>query len=422
MIRFYNGRVLADGAVTEQEVWIRGAEIVYVGPEKEEAERPAFRREIDLDGDLLMPGFKNAHTHSAMTFLRSMADDLPLQEWLFQQVFPREAKLNPKRVADFSKVAFLEYLANGITACFDMYFHTDELARVATEWGFRTVICDSLTAGNDWDDIYRNHERYHHWSDVVSYVPGFHAEYTGSVDMMKHISRAAAELKAPVYAHNSETRSEVDECIGRHGVTPTKLMDELGLFDHGGGGFHCVHMTEEDLEIFQKRGLYAVLNPGSNAKLASGIAPVGRYLEKNIHLALGTDGPASNNALDLFREMHLANVLAKLDGKDAAAGDPGRILQAAVSGGARAMGLADCDDIAPGKKADLIVIDMKRPNMQPVHNVVKNLVYSGNPGNVKMTMIGGRVLYEKGEFFVGEDIGRVYAEAQRETEKLLSEC
>ena len=420
MIRFYNGRVLENGRVTENEVWVNGADIAYVGPGKEEM--PVFEREIDLAGDLLMPGFKNAHTHSAMTFLRSMADDLPLQEWLFQQVFPREAKLNPKRVADFTKVAFLEYLANGITSCFDMYFHTDEFARVATEWGFRAVICDSLTAGNDWDDIYRNYERYNHWSDVVSYVPGFHAEYTGSVDMMKHIAKAVQELKAPVFSHNSETRSEVEGCIERHGVTPTKLMDGLGLFEYGGGGFHCVHMTDEDIEIFKNRGLYAVLNACSNAKLASGIAPLRRFMDAGVNLAVGTDGPASNNALDFFREMYLINVLAKLEEKDAAAGDPARILRAAVSGGARAMGLALCDDIAPGKKADMIVIDMKRPNMQPVHNVVKNLIYSGNPGNVKMTMIGGRVLYENGAFYVGEDIEKIYAEARKETELLLSEC
>ena len=420
MIRFYNGRVLENGAVTDHEVWVKGTDIAYVGPGREDA--PDFDRQVDLRGDLLMPGFKNAHTHSAMSFLRSMADDLPLQEWLFQQIFPREAKLNPKRVADFTKVAFLEYIANGITSCFDMYFHTDEFARVATEWGFRAVICESLTAGNDWDDIYRNYERYNNWSDMVSYIPGFHGEYTGSVDMMKHIAKAAEELKAPVYSHNSETASEVEGCMERHGVTPTKLMDELGVFQYGGGGFHCAHMTDEDIAIFRNRGLYAVLNACSNAKLASGIAPLKRYMEAGVNLAVGTDGPASNNALDFFREMYLINVLAKLREEDAAAGDPALVLEAAVSGGARAMGLHEADGIAPGKLADMIVIDMLRPNMQPVHNVVKNLIYSGNPSNVKMTMIGGKVLYENGVFHVGEDIEKVYAEAQKETELLLSEC
>ena len=164
------------------------------------------------------------------------------------------------------------------------------------------------------------------------------------------------------------------------------------------------------------------MNACSNAKLASGIAPLKRFVEGGVNLAVGTDGPASNNALDFFREMYLINVLAKLREEDAAAGDPGIVLDAAVCGGARAMGLHDADGIAPGKLADMIVIDMKRPNMQPVHNVVKKLIYSGNPSNVKMTMIGGKVLYENGVFHVGEDIEKVYAEAQKETEQLLSEC
>ncbi len=419
MIRFYNGRVLEGLAVTGNEVWTDGDRIAYVGPAKEEM--PAFEREIDLKGDLLMPGFKNAHTHSAMTFLRSMADDLPLQDWLFQQVFPREARLDPERLVSFAKVAFLEYLANGVTACFDMYYYTDDFAALCRQWGFRGVICDAMSANNDWAECYKSYEKYNNMGPFVKYQLGFHAEYTASVDMLKYLSEAAHALKAPVWSHNSETRSEVEECIARHGVTPTKLFDGLGLFDHGGGGYHCVWMTDEDIRIFKDGGLYAVLNACSNAKLASGIPPLRRFLDAGVKLAVGTDGPASNNALDMFREMYLINVLAKLDGKDAAAGDPALILEAAVSGGAKAMGLDDCDAIAAGKQADMIVVDMHRANMRPVHNVVKNLVYSGNPGNVLLTMIAGKVLYEKGEFFVGEDPERVFSEAERLTAELMAE-
>lgn len=420
MIRFHNGRVLEGLNVTENEVWVDGSRIAYVGPAKDET--PAFEREIDLNGDLLMPGFKNAHTHSGMTFLRSLADDLPLQDWLFWQVFPREARLNPERLVAFSKVAFLEYLANGITACFDMYYYTDEFAALANDWGFRAVICDALSANNDWSEIYRNHEKYNHMGPFVKYQLGFHAEYTASVDMLKYVSEAAHALKIPVWSHNSETKSEVEQCIERHGVTPTKLFDDLGLFEYGGGGYHCVWMTDEDIDIFRRRGLYAVLNACSNGKLASGIAPLRRFMDAGVKLAVGTDGPASNNALDMFREMYLINILAKLDEKNAAAGDPGVILEAAVGGGARAMGLADCDGIAEGKQADLIVIDMHRPNMRPVNNVVKNLVYSGNPGNVLLTMIAGKVRYEKGEFFVGEDPETVYREAERLTKEVIDEA
>ena len=419
MIRFYNGKTLEGVDVTENEVWVNGDAIVYVGPAREDA--PAFSRQIDLKGDLLMPGFKNAHTHSAMTFLRSMADDLPLQDWLFRQVFPREAKLNPQRLRAFTKVAFLEYLANGITACFDMYYFTDEFADLASQWGFRGVICDALSANNDWSEVYKSYEKYNHMGPFVKYQLGFHAEYTASLDMLKYLSRAAHDLKAPVWSHNSETESEVNECVKRHGATPTRLFDDLGLYDYGGGGYHCVWMTDDDIDIFRARGLTAVLNAGSNGKLASGIPPLGRFLDAGVKLAVGTDGPASNNALDMFREMYLINILAKLDEGDAAAGDPARILEAAVGGGARAMGLADCDRIAPGKQADLIVIDLHRPNMRPEHNIVKNLVYSGNPGNVRMTMIAGKVLYENGAFFVGEDIETVYREAERHTRELMAE-
>ncbi len=419
MIRFFNGHILEGLAVTDHEVWTDGDRIAYVGPARDD--HPAFDREIDLRGDLLMPGFKNAHTHSAMTFLRSMADDLPLQDWLFRQVFPREAKLTPEHLASFARVAFLEYIANGITACFDMYFFTDELAALAQKWGFRVVFCDSLTSSNNWEDLRRAHEKYNAMGPFVKHQLGFHAEYTANLDMMKYVAEAAHDYKAPVWCHSSETKAEVEGCIERHGVTPTKLFDDLGLYDYGGGGYHCVWMTDEDIAIYKNRGLTAVLNACSNAKLASGIAPVGKLLDAGVNLAVGTDGPASNNALDMFREMYLINVLAKLRENNAAAGDPGVILQAAVSGGAKAMGLSDCDGIAPGKQADMIVIDMARPNMQPVHNIVKNLVYSGNPGNVKLTMIAGRVLYENGEFFVGEDIESVYRDADRHTRALMAE-
>ena len=420
MIRFYNGQTLENGVVTHNEVWVDGAAISYVGPAR--GDMPAFDRQIDLNGDLLIPGFKNAHTHSGMTFLRSAADDLPLHQWLEKQVFPAEAKLTPESTGAFVKVAFLEYLANGITACFDMYYHTDEFARIAQAWGFRAVLCGSFTAGNDWSELYDYYARYNRdFGPLVTAQLGFHAEYTANREKLEYLSKVCHELKAPIWCHNSETASEVADCVARHGMTPTKLFDTLGLYDYGGGGYHCIYLNDEDMDIFARRGLYAVLNACSNGKLASGIFPLKKAVEKGIHLAVGTDGPASNNALDFFREMYLINILAKLREGDAAAGDPALILDAAVSGGARAMGLSDCDAIAPGKQADMAVIDMHRPNMRPVNNVVKNLIYSGNPGNVRLTMIAGKVLYENGEFFVGEDPETVYRQAEAYTRAILAD-
>ncbi len=418
MIRFYNGLVLEPSGVTENEVWVDGSAISYVGPAREDM--PLFDCIVNLRGDLLMPGFKNAHTHSGMTFLRSAADDLPLHQWLEKQVFPAEAKLTAESTAAFVKVAFLEYLTSGVTACFDMYYHTDEFARIARDWGFRAVLCGSFTAGNDWEEMYDYYQHYNHdFGPLVSAQLGFHAEYTTNREKLEYLSKVCHELKAPVWCHNAETASEVDGCIERHGVTPTKLFDSLGLYDYGGGGFHCIYMTDEDLDIFARRGLTAVLNACSNGKLASGFFRLKEAMEKGVRLAVGTDGPASNNALDMFREMYLINIMAKLREENAAAGDPALILNAAVSGGARAMGLDDCDAIAQGKQADMVRIDMHRPNMRPVNNVVKNLVYSGNPSNVRMTMVAGKVLYENGEFFVGEDPEDIYRAAEKYTREIL---
>ncbi|MEG1633813.1 MAG: amidohydrolase [Oscillospiraceae bacterium] len=423
MIRLYNGRVLAmaGGAeLTGDEVWVSGSRIDYVG--KARADAPKFERELDLRGDLLMPGFKNAHTHSAMTFLRSYADDLPLQSWLFDKVFPLEARLTPEHVYTFTKLAIMEYLTSGITSAFDMYFHLDAFAQAVRDCGFRSVLCCSLSAGNaDWRSAERDFAKFNALDPLLSYKLGFHAEYTASDELLRYISELSHSLRAPVWAHNSETLSEVSDCRGRHGgKSPTEYFDSLGLFDFGGGGYHCVHLSDADLNIFAERGLCAVTCPASNAKLASGIAPLGRLAAKGVPLAVGTDGAASNNALDMFRELYLACVLQKLAEGDASACDAELILAAATSGGARAMGLSDCDCIAPGKQADLIVIDLSRPNMRPLHNIPKNLVYAGSKENVRMTMIAGKILYQNGVFNIGEDPARIYAEAERMTKEIIN--
>lgn len=416
MIRFKNGKLLSMNGgceVTEQEVWVEKDRICFVGkPDDERLKGAKFEREIDLEGDLLMPAFKNAHTHSAMTFLRSYADDLPLQEWLFNRVFPLEAKLTGEDVYWFAKAAILEYLTSGISASFDMYFKLDDYIRANIDSGFRTVLCHAVSGekerAKEVEDCYI---RYNGKHPLISQWLGFHAEYTASIGLMEGIAELAEKYKAPVAMHSSETEQEVKDCIGRYGKTPTQLFDSLGLYKYGGAAFHCVHMTDEDMDILAERGVWAVTNPCSNAKLISGIAPVAEMDRRGIRLAIGTDGPASNNALDMFREMYLLSVQQKLLEKDATAMQPERVLEMACCGSALAMGLDDCDCIAVGKQADLIVIDLNRPNMQPVNNIPKNIVYSGSKDNVRLTMVAGKVLYERGEFFVGEDIKRIYARA-----------
>lgn len=419
MIRFYNGRVLSfkNGfEITDDEVWTNGSEIAYVGKNHDKK----ADREIDLNGNLLMPAFKNAHTHSAMTFARSLADDLPLQPWLYDMIFPMEAKLNESDIYTLSRLAFLEYLSSGISACFDMYYYPEAMAKASVDAGFRTVMCGAVNNFKEsvslLDEYY---QKYNSYDELISYRLGFHAEYTTSKELMNGIALLAEKHEAPVFTHSSETKSEVDDCIERYGKTPTELFEELGLFNYGGGGFHSVWMSENDLEIYKKHGIWAVINAGSNSKLASGIAPLEKMQKAGINTAIGTDGPSSNNALDMFRETYLAAVTQKLKTSDAAACDAAELLKAATVGGAHCMGLYNCDIIDTGKKADLTVIDLHRPNMQPINNIIKNIVYSGSKENVKLTMINGKILYENGEF-IGTDIEKIYYEVQKITDRLKS--
>ena len=424
-VRFYNAKILClkDDAkreyqIIEGELWVRGDSIAYIGDGRDTGsvlqpgEVILWDREIDASGKLILSGFKNAHTHTAMTFLRSFADDLPLQSWLFDQVFPREGQLTEDDCYWLNILGIMEYLTSGITSNFDMYFFPPVDAKASADTGFRTVQTSGLNNfGGTVELLEENYHIVNEMSDLTSFIVGFHAEYTTSMELMEGVAKLAQKLKSPVFMHNSETKSEVEECRGRWGKTPTQLTDELGMYEYGGGGYHCVWMDDVDFEIFKKRGLTAVTNPASNLKLASGIAPISRYLSEGIPVAIGTDGPASNNCLDMFREMFLTTALAKVKDMDAAAVPANEVLYMATTAGARAMGLTDCDDLAVGKKADMILIDLMQPNMQPENNLVKNLVYSGSKQNVVMTMVNGRILYESGKFDIGFDPKEIYAKA-----------
>lgn len=422
-IRFYNAKILTllpehKFEIIEGELWVKGDTICYLGAAKEAGESVqgedviVWDREIDVKGNLLMPGFKNAHTHTAMTFLRSYADDLPLQDWLTRQVFPKEGQLTEDDVYWLNILGIMEYLTSGITSNFDMYFFPPVDAKASVDTGFRTVQTSGLNNfGGTVELMEENYHKVNEMSDLTTFIVGFHAEYTTSKELMEGVAKLADKLKSPVWLHNAETKLEVDECKERWGMTPTALTDSLGMYQYGGGGYHCVWMEDGDFDIFKKRGLTAVTNPASNLKLASGICPVKRFVDEGISMAIGTDGPASNNCLDMFREMFLTSTLAKVREMDAECVSADEILYMATAGGAKAMLLDDCDSLAVGKKADIIMIDLQQPNMQPENNIVKNLVYSGSKQNVKMTMVNGRILYEDNRFEIGFEPAEIYAKA-----------
>ena len=420
--RFYNARVLTvSGGVKvedDRELWVSGNKIVYYG-DGGSADKDKYKwdREINLEGNLLMPGFVNAHTHSGMTFLRSNADDLPLHRWLNEQVFPLEAKLTGEDIYWCTLLACLEYLTSGTTSICEMYINPYASARATEIFGMRCVQCSAINNfSQPVSEMEEWYDKLNSGNPLTSFRLGIHAEYTCSRELIESVAAISHKNKAPVYLHACETASEVEGCKERYnGLSPVQILNELGLFDYGATLFHGVHVNEKDMEIIKDKDLSVITNSSSNIKLASGIAPVKTYLEKGIRLGIGTDGPASNNCLDMFREMFLTSTLEKVKNNDASAVDALEVLKMATAEGAKAIGLDECGDIKTGMLADLIVIDMKAPNMQPVNNIAKNLVYSGSKSNVKLTMIDGEILYENGEFRLKKgcpEVAEIYEKVQ----------
>lgn len=431
-IRLYNARIMTmaeDCRLLEGEIWVEDDKILYIG---DGTDLDEFCRrtgciglmadeEIDCEGNVLMPGFKDAHTHSAMVAMRSFADDMPLQEWLNTKIFPLEAKMTEQDNYDLTQLAILEYLTTGVTAVFDMYLSPKDIAQACVDMGMRCVLVSGLNKfGPALEVMEERYNTLNGMHPLISYMLGVHAEYTCSKELLEQVSEMVHKYKAPLFSHISETKTETDECLERYGMTPPQFLDSLGLFDYGGGGYHCVYFTEEDMDLFARKGLHIITNPGSNTKLASGVAPITRFLEKGINVGIGTDGASSNNCLDMFREMFLVTGLAKIHENDASAVDAGSVLTMATVNGAGAMGLTDCDVLAEGKFADLIMIDLHQPNMQPLNNIAKNVVYSGSKSNVKLTMVNGKILYENGEFFVGEEPETIYGKANEIVKKLMN--
>jgi len=415
---FKNARILTmkSSDIISGELVVKDNKIAYIGP-RYEGEVPD--RVIDCEGNLLMPGLKNAHAHTAMVFARSCSDDQELRDWLFETIFPMEAKFEEGDIYHLTKLGILEYLTSGITAAFDMYFHVPEIVKASEEMGFRSIIL----ATSDSEPISLIRERYltiNKPESICKYFLGIHAEYTTSEQRIKDVVGLAHELKAPIYTHICETENEVAGCVERHGMTPVKYLDSLGFYDYGGGGFHCVCFSDEEVEIFKKHNCFVITCPCSNLKLASGIAPLHKYQKAGLTIAIGTDGAGSNNALDMFREMYLTSTLQKVSNKDPKVMDGYEVLRMATVNGAHALGLNESDVLEEGKYADIIMIDLKNPAMQPINNIAKNIVYSGSKDCVKMTMINGKILYYNHEFFVDQDINEIINKANEVTRRLKS--
>lgn len=405
--------VLNDACIT-----IRDGKITYVGTElpREEA-----KEVIDGQGMIAMPGLVNTHSHAAMSLMRGYADDYVLQEWLNDHVFPIEGKL----VGDDVYWAMLwtqaEMLATGTVAYTDMYMHLPKMAEAAVDGGLYANISNGAMCFNpdgycfDTDSVTRQNrevlERFHKAdSGRVKLDVSIHAEYTSFPKLWQDFAAYAKENDLNMHVHLSETRSEHEGCIAKYGKTPAAILAENGVFDTRATAAHCVWVTDEDMALLREKQVTVAHNPVSNLKLASGVAPVTRLVEKGVNVALGTDGVCSNNNHDLFEEIKLAALLQK-----GTTGDP-RVIPAqqalymATRAGAFAQGREqELGQLKVGFDASLILVDTAKPGLYPVHNPVSTLAYSARGGDVSLTMVRGKVLYRNG-VYTTLDIERIRGE------------
>ena len=368
---------------------------------------------------LIMPGLVNCHGHTPMTLLRGLGSGLPLQRWLEEAIFPVEAKMTASDVSAGMTWGAMEMLAGGTVQVADMYDFPDAGGEVLRKVGMKANICrvglnfvpgrleDCVAFTRDWEP-----------GRVVADVC-VHSEYLTDEGFCRALAEANRELKRPLHVHVSETRREHEECVARHGKTPIAYLADTGLLDNGAYAAHCVWCTDDDFRIMAERGVTLVHNPTSNMKLGSGFARVPRAKELGVNVALGTDGCASNDNLDMFEEMHIASLVHKGLSQDPTVLSAWDVIEMATVNGARALGSHDSGELAVGKSADLCVVDLAKIHLAPVLDIANLVVNSMHASDVTLTMVGGDVLYENGEFPT-IDVEKARENFQEATAKLLN--
>ena len=341
---------------------------------------------------LVMPGLINCHGHTAMTLVRGLGSGLPLQRWLEEAIFPVEAKMRPEDVYAGNVWGIREMLAGGTTCVADMYDFPQEMERALSEAGMKGFVNRvglNFVPGR--------------LEDCISFTAGrpdrhfcVHSEYLTDEAFCRGIAEANKELKRPLHVHVSETEKEHRECIERHGKTPIAYLASTGILDHGGYAAHCVWCTDDDFRIMAEKGVSLIHNPTSNMKLGSGFARIARAMELGVNVALGTDGCASNDNLDMFEEMHLASLIHKGLAKDPTVFSAWDVIDMATVNGAKALGMTDAGEIAVGKKADLCVVDLDKPHLTPCLDIPNLIVNSMHASDVVETYVDGKCVYGRG--------------------------
>ena len=396
-------------------VAVEGTHITYVGTQRPQG---SFEEEIDGEGGVLMPGFVNAHTHVPMTAMRGYGDGNNLQDWLHNYIFPVEARWDDRAIRCCTDLGLAEMIASGVTCIADMYGHSPAIAQEVAAAG----ISANLSVGgvqftDDFNPDTHNDcrvqreltEQWHGYNDGQILVDAsVHGEYTSHQQLWRWMAGYAREHGLGMHVHISETRSEHEECLARHGKTPIQVLNDYGVWDGRAIAAHCVWTTPEDWAVMAEKGISAVHNPMSNLKLGSGIAPVPAMKKAGVNVCLGTDGVSSNNCTDFFGDLKIAAILHNGAGCDPLALLPIDALRMATANGGRALG-RKTGVIAEGYTADLILVDFSHLNLTPCHSVLSNLAYAAHGSDVRMNMARGRVIYKDGDFLT-IDIQRVKRE------------
>ena len=348
---------------------------------------------------LVMPGLINCHGHTAMTLVRGLGSGLPLQRWLEEAIFPVEAKMTPEDVRAGAAWGVMEMLAGGTTSVADMYDFPGDCARAFEAGGMKARVCRvglNFIPGRleECIEFTKSFNVSRLRSNVLADLC-IHSEYLTDEQFCRGLAEANKELKRPLHFHVSETEREHNECLARHGKTPIAYLAETGILDHGGYAAHCVWCTDDDFRIMAEKGVSLIHNPTSNMKLGSGFARIARAMELGVNVALGTDGCASNDNLDMFEEMHICSLIHKGLAKDPTVLSAWDVIDMATKNGAKALGMDDTGEIAVGKKADLCVVDLDRFHLTPCLDIPNLIVNSMHASDVAMTVVDGRVVYEK---------------------------
>lgn len=389
-----------DRGVFNSNIYIVDDKIEYIGNEIENLE---VHRVIDGKNKLAMPGLINSHTHIGMSLLRNYADDLSLHVWLTEKIWPTEDKMNAEDIYWGSLLSIVEMIKSGTTAFCDMYMFMDEVAKGIEESGIRGVLTRGMTEGEDSEaKLNETRELYNNWQGKadgrIKVMIAPHAIYTTSKDFLLKCIDLARELNTGLHIHISETKKEIEDSLQAYGKSPVKYLEEIGFFNIHTIGAHCVHLDDEDIEILAKYNVYPVNNPTSNLKLASGFAPIDKMLKKGITVALGTDGPSSNNNLDMFEEINLASIINKGINLDPLSVSALEAIKMATINGAKALDWGEeIGSLEVGKKADIILLDIDKPHFYPRHNLISAISYTAHGSDVDTVIVDGKIIMEKRE-------------------------